>query len=131
MSLCDYISRNVPQQQSTQHPFIKLAAENFVIAINPEFSKKPPNQQRTTTPNNTVTKEQLRKQIKDAYTDSEFETLCGDMEVEYQDLLQYRTLDLQRFHLIDICYRHGKYQDLVDKVHNRSYFTNQETIKTS
>lgn len=131
MSLCDYISKNVPQQQSTQHPFIKLAAENFVIAINPEFSKKPPNQQRTPTPNNTVTKEQLRKQIKDAYTDSEFETLCGDMEVEYQDLLQYRTLDLQRFHLIDICYRHGKYQDLVDKVHNRSYFTNQETIKTS
>jgi uncharacterized caspase-like protein len=131
MRLCDYISQNVPQQQSTQHPFIKLASENFVIAINPEFSKKPPNQQRTTTPNNTVTKEQLRKQIKDAYTDSEFETLCGDMEVEYQDLLQYRTLDLQRFHLIDICYRHGKYQDLVNKVHNHPYFANQETIKTS
>jgi GAF domain-containing protein len=131
MRLCDYISQNVPQQQSTQHPFIKLASENFVIAINPEFSKKPPNQQRTPTPNNTVTKEQLRKQIKDAYTDSEFETLCGDMEVEYQDLLQYRTLDLQRFHLIDICYRHGKYQDLVNKVHNHPYFANQETIKTS
>jgi uncharacterized caspase-like protein len=134
MSLCDYISRNVPQQQSTQHPFIKLAAENFVIAINPEFS---PKQRKTPEPNQTEIREKLLKEKEQllgkmdlAYDRDDFQLLCRNMGVDYEDLRD-NTLPLKMDRLISICQHHGKYQDLVNKVHNHPYFANQETIKTS
>ncbi len=134
MSLCDYISRNVPQQQSTQHPFIKLAAENFVIAINPEFS---PKQRKTPEPNQTEIREKLLKEKEQllgkmdlAYDRDDFQLLCRNMGVDYEDLRD-NSLPLKMDHLISICQHHGKYQDLVNKVHNHPYFANQETIKTS
>jgi len=134
MRLCDYISQNVPQQQSTQHPFIKLAAENFVIAINPEFS---PKQRKTPEPNQTEIREKLLKEKEQllgkmdlAYDRDDFQLLCRNMGVDYEDLRD-NTLPLKMDRLISICQHHGKYQDLVNKVHNHPYFANQETIKTS
>jgi uncharacterized caspase-like protein len=134
MRLCDYISQNVPQQQSTQHPFIKLAAENFVIAINPEFS---PKQRKKPEPNQTEIREKLLKEKEQllgkmdlAYDRDDFQLLCRNMGVDYEDLRD-NTLPLKMDRLISICQHHGKYQDLVNKVHNHPYFANQETIKTS
>jgi hypothetical protein len=145
MGLSGYISRNVPNHGQEQHPFIQLAAQDFVVAINPN-SQSPVTEEtlrEEIAPTQTVVQEtastiknqnptrqqknELCQKILDAYDEDTFEGLCNNMGVVYSDLHGARNFENKIFKLITKCIIEGLYEDLVVTVCNRPYFTRQNT----
>lgn len=123
MRLSGYISRNVPNHGREQHPFIQLAAQDFVVAINPNSQQNP----TVTEPKPTgAEQQQLRQQIFEAevYEKGFFKLLCADMNVADADI-DDDNFRVKINNLIGKCIKKKLYNELIDAVHQHPSFTNQ------
>lgn len=103
-----YVSRSV-RRHRCQHPYQKAIGEDFVVMVqqnkmHPVRLAALPGDQR-----------QFRIAMRKVYNGDELSLLCSDLGLSVEDL-PARTLETQIMHLIDHCYRHGLYEQLIERV---------------
>lgn len=105
--LFGYISRNV-RQFGCQHTYQKAVGEDFVVMV-----QHPKALKRTTfVPGKRLDQRALRRHMHSSLNRAELSLLCHDLGLTLEDL-PGTTLEAQMMELIDYCYRHGIYDQLV------------------
>lgn len=105
--LFGYISRNV-RRFGCQHTYQKAVGEDFVVMVQPPKALK----QTTFVPGKRLDQRALRRHIHSSLNRAELSLLCHDLGLTLEDL-SGTTLEAQIMELIDYCYRHGIYDQLV------------------
>jgi hypothetical protein len=107
-----YVSRNV-RQYGCQHPYQKAIGEDFVVLVQGSATNHPmpmPNLAPLE-----INQRSLRLTMRSAYNRAELSLLCRDLGLSIEDLPGI-TLETQMMDLIDHCYRHGMYAQLLERM---------------
>jgi hypothetical protein len=105
--LFGYISRNV-RRFGCQHTYQKAVGEDFVVMVRHPKALK----QTTFVPGKRLDQRALRRHMHSSLNRAELSLLCHDLGLTLEDL-SGTTLEAQIMELIDYCYRHGIYDQLV------------------
>ncbi len=111
--LFSYVSRGV-RQERRQHPYQKAIGEDFVVIIQRRSAVSSPSLSIVTLPS-VRDQRSLRIAMRAVYDRAELVLLCRDLGLSLEDL-PGTTLETQMMDLIDYCHRHGRYNQLLNRV---------------
>lgn len=116
--LFSYVSREI-RSHGRQHPYQQAIGEDFVVILQPRVTFSSLLQRQIYTPNGSNHKERgaLRMAMRDVYNRNELKLLCYNLDIKLENISGEETpLEIQLMQLIEHCYHHGQYWQLVEQV---------------